>query len=236
MKDGIEISTNICQFFELNKFCSDEGIDLTFEWIQGQYWLHSDHPKELPIGIEIDKVLNRHEDFLKKSGVHRELLARSVGIKGAFRPKILDLTAGLLGDSLLLLSFGCEVWAVERHPVIRFLIQSALHNATHPKLAKFHFLESDALSVLENNDQIDVAYFDPMFEDINEKASPRKEMRIFRKLIGKDYDAVDVFQKAQNKSFKRLVVKRPRHSIHLGLKPEVEYIGKSTRYDVYFSP
>ena len=26
------------------------GADSTFEWINGQYWLHSDDPKENPIG------------------------------------------------------------------------------------------------------------------------------------------------------------------------------------------
>jgi 16S rRNA (guanine1516-N2)-methyltransferase len=235
IKEGREISTDSCQFFELNKFCSDQGTSLQFEWHKGQYWLHSDRPKELPVGIEVDAILRRHEDFFKKSSIQKELLARAVGIKGAHRPKVLDLTGGLLGDALLLLSFGCEVLAVERHPVIRFLIQSALENATHPKLEKFQFLNGDALSVLEGQREVQVAFFDPMFEDANKKASPRKEMRIFRDLVGKDADAVEVFHKAHEMSLKRLVVKRPRHSVFLGPKPNVEYIGKSTRYDVYFS-
>jgi 16S rRNA (guanine1516-N2)-methyltransferase len=74
-----------------------------------------------------------------------------------------------------------------------------------------------------------------MFEDANEKTSPRKEMRIFRSLVGKDQDAEQVFQMAHSKGPKRLVVKRPRQSISLYQKPSVQYIGKSTRYDVYFS-
>lgn len=236
IKNGLEISTETCQFFELNKFCSHQGVSLKFEWLEGQYWLHSDRPRELPIGVMVDVVLRRHGEFLKKSGVQKELLARAVGIKGGERPKILDLTAGLLGDSLLLLSFGCEVWAVERHPVIRFLIQSALNNAHHPSLEKLHFLQSDGATVLENPPPSQVVYFDPMFEDVNEKASPRKEMRIFRGLVGKDLDALDIFEKVKKMNFKRFVVKRPRLSAYLGVRPEVEYVGKSTRYDVYFSP
>ncbi len=235
INEGKEILTDPCHFFELNKFCSDQGVDLTFEWIQGQYWLHSDRPKELPIGIEVDATLKRHEEFFKKSSLQKELLARAVGVKGAHRPTVVDLTAGLLGDALLLLSFGCEVIAVERNPVIRFLIQSALLNSTHPKLKKFQFIEGSALSVLETSPPSQVAYFDPMFEDTNDKASPRKEMRIFRQLLGQDTDASEVFSKLKNLPFKRLVVKRPRHSISLGQHPDVEYIGKSTRYDVYFS-
>jgi 16S rRNA (guanine1516-N2)-methyltransferase len=235
IREGQLLSPMDCQFLELNKFCSEENLSLTLEWIRGQFWLHSDVSYENPIGIEIDGELERHLDFFKKSSLQKELLAKAVGIKSGYRPKVLDLTAGMLGDSLLLLSFGCEVWAVERHPVIRFLISSALHNAKHPLLNLFHFIPSDANSVLSENLEMDVLYFDPMFEDPNEKTAPKKEMRIFRSLVGKDHDAEDVFIKSISKRCKRLVVKRPRHSGVLSLKPSVQYVGKSTRYDVYFS-
>ncbi len=234
IKEGVFLSTEDCQFFELNNFCSERNVDLTFEWRGGQYWLHSDIPKERPIGIEIDHTLAQHENFFRRSSLQNELLARAVGVKGPFRPKILDLTAGLLGDTLLLLAFGCEVWVVERHPVIRFLISSALQNAHHPRLNNLRFLSQDASSILDQNLPVDVIYFDPMFEDANHKASPRKEMRIFRHLVGKDLDAQIVFFKALSTKPKRLVIKRPRNSTPLGTKPSVEYNGKSTRYDAYF--
>jgi 16S rRNA (guanine1516-N2)-methyltransferase len=235
INEGKLLSTDECQFSELNKFCSQLSYDLTFEWINGQYWLHSDIPKEKPIGIEIDQELLRHEEFFKKSSLQKELLARAIGIKGPKRPPVLDLTAGLLGDSLLLLSFGLEVWAVERHPVIRFLIQSAIKNASHPAMKRFHFIEGEASEVLNSLPPVEVIYFDPMFEDANSKTSPRKEMRIFRSLVGKDQDAGELFQKALDLKPKRLVVKRPRQSVPLSQKAQVEYLGKSTRYDVYFS-
>lgn len=234
IKDGTLLDSSDRQFSDLNKFCSDRELDLTFEWINGQFWLHSDNPVERPIGIEIDAELSRHEEFFKRSSLQKELLARAVGVKGPYRPKVLDLTAGMLGDTLLLLSFGCEVWAVERHPVIRFLISSAMQNAQHPRTKSLHFLESDAESVLENPPQTDVIYFDPMFEDASAKTSPRKEMRIFRNIVGKDEDAISVFNKAQALKPKRLVVKRPRQSVHLFEPTSVEYVGKSTRYDAYF--
>lgn len=235
LKDGEKLDPKDRQFSELNNFCSSMNIDLVFEWKKGQFWLHSDISGENPIGIEIDQELLRHEEFFKRSSLQKELLARAVGVKGPHRPKVFDLTAGLLGDSLLLLSFGCEVWASERHPVIAFLIKSALQNASHPKLANFHFIEGEALNDWDKNLGIEVLYFDPMFEDANSKASPRKEMRIFRNLVGKDQDAREVFLKAHTLKPKRLVVKRPRQSIPIERAPDVEYIGKSTRYDVYFS-
>lgn len=235
LKDGNELPSNGPEFLPLNKFSGELGQELVFEWINGQFWLHSDIPKEKPIGIEIDRELARHEEYFKKSSLQKELLARAIGVKGPYRPKVLDLTAGMLGDTLLLLSFGCEVWAAERHPVIRFLIESAIKNAQHPRIQNFHFLGSDAESVLNSQLPVDVFYFDPMFEDANEKTSPKKEMRIFRSLVGSDQDAEKVFLKALSLKPKRLVVKRPKQSVYLSQKPAVEYIGKSTRYDVYFS-
>ena len=232
---ALEAGLSECQNIELNNFCVQNSLDLTFEWINGQFWLHSDDPKEKPIGIEIDRELNRHEQYFKSSSLKSELLAKAIGIKGGERPRVLDLTAGMLGDTLLFLSFGCEVWASERHPVIKFLIETAMRNAQHPKLLRFHFLPGDAEGVLLNPPETEVIYYDPMYEDASSKTSPRKEMRIFRNLVGKDQDAEIIFKAALNLKPKRLIVKRPRSSGILVMEPSVEYVGKSTRYDVYFS-
>lgn len=203
--------------------------------MNGQLWLHSDETRERPIGIEIDRELKRHEEYFKRSSIHKELLARAIGIKGSHRPRILDLTGGMLGDTLLFLSFGCEVITLERHPLIRLLIESALKNAHHNSLSRFTFIPQDALMYLSREFIPEVIYFDPMFEDANEKANPKKEMRIFRNLVGKDQDAGAVFQRALEAGARRLVVKRPRLSQNLGDKPDIVYEGKSTRYDVYLS-
>lgn len=215
-------------------YCQQQGLNLTMEFVDNQFWLHSDVPKERPIGIQLDQELGRHADYFRKSSLHKELLARAVGIKGAHRPHVLDLTGGLLGDSLLLLSIGCEVTCVERNPVIALLIESALKVASHPALSRFHFSYSDAAEVLGQSVP-EVIFFDPMFEDANQKTSPRKEMRIFRSFVGEDQDAQKVWALARDKNAKRLVVKRPRLSHPLGQEPDVKYEGKSTRYDVYFS-
>lgn len=223
LKDGKEIAPE----FDIS------GTDATFEWINGQYWLHSDDPKEKPIGIEIDKTLDRHQEFFRKSSIHKELFARAIGIKGAVRPRILDLTAGLLGDSLLFLAAGCDVHACERNPLVNFLIQSALGNSHHPLLAKLRFSTVDGATML--GPDYDVIYFDPMFEDANQKASPKKEMRIFRNLLEGDQDAEAVLLKALTCGVKRVVVKRPRKSRELLDRRPLRMEGKSTRYDIYFS-
>ena len=219
---------------KLQRFCLEQELALTLEWLEGQYWLHSDEKGELPIGIQVDQTLERHLQYFKKSSLHKEQLARALGIKGSYRPQVLDLTAGLLGDSLLFLSMGCKVTALERHPVVAFLIKSALENAHHPLLNHLQFQEADAQTYLKEATSIpEVIYFDPMFEDVNDKALPKKEMRIFRSLLGQDRDAVSVLETALKRSPKRLVVKRPRLSKYLREGIPLTYVGKSTRYDVY---
>ena len=232
---GGTLSADMSEFQQLNNYCETQGLSLTLEWKAGQYWLHSDDEKERPIGIQIDQELQRHEEFFKRSSIIKELLARAVGVKGGVRPKILDLTGGLLGDTLLFLSFGCEVVTLERHPIISFLINSALSNAHHSALSRLNFMPLDAATYLSQNPPLDVIFFDPMFEDANTKSLPKKEMRIFRNFVGQDQDALTVFKLVKQAAPKRFVVKRPRLSVELGATPDIKFEGKATRYDVYFS-
>lgn len=217
----------------LEAYCTEHNLELKMEWREGQYWLHSNLAKELPIGIEVDKELKRHEAYFKQNSVYKEILGKALGLKPNYRPKIIDLSAGLLGDTLLFLSFGCQVIAIERHPMVALLIESALKNATHPLIQNLTFLHTGAASYLTSFDQSDVLYFDPMFEDSNDRAAPRKEMRIFRDFVGQDKDAEEIFLEALRKNVKRLVVKRPKHSNPLSIKASLEFVGKATRYDVY---
>lgn len=217
----------------LRRYGNEHQLNLTLEWMNGQYWLHSDLQEEKPISIFPDEELSRHVDYFKRSSLHKEVLARAIGIKGALRPRVLDLTAGLLGDSFLFLAMGCEVIAVERHPVIAFLIQSALENAHHPLLKHLTFRPQEAREALNDLSEVDVIFYDPMFEDPNSKATPRKEMRIFRSLLGEDKDISEVVALALRARARRLVVKRPRLSVPVVPGNPVQYIGKATRYDVY---
>lgn len=225
--------TESSEFQHLQQFCFHHQLAITLEWLDGQYWLHSDDEKERPIGIQIDRELIRHEEYFKKNSIHKELLARAVGIKSGVRPRIVDLTGGFLGDTLLFLSLGCEVITLERHPIIQVLIQSALNNAKHPVLSRLTYIPQTAASFLAASPKLEVIFFDPMFEDANERALPKKEMRIFRHFVGGDEDAREVFDLARKIAPKRLVVKRPRHSITLADKPDIQFDGKATRYDVY---
>ena len=220
---------------ELEVYSQNCSFEIEFEQIGNQLWLKSDLPKEKPIGIEVDETIERHLSYFKKSSLYKENLAKALGIKPSYRPQVLDLTGGLLGDSLMMLAMGCEVTTLERHPVVSFLIQSALHAATHPLLKNLTFHPKDALSFLQQSEDFEVIYFDPMFEDANQKAGAKKEMRIFREMIGSDEDAVQVFEMARSRALRRVVVKRPRLSRPLVNGDCLQFEGKSTRYDSYLN-
>lgn len=221
---------------ELEAYSENCSFEIEFEQIGNQLWLKSDLPKEKPIGIEVDETIERHLSYFKKSSLYKENLAKALGIKPSYRPQVLDLTGGLLGDSLMILAMGCKVTTLERHPVVSFLIQSALQAATHPLLKNLTFHSTDALSYLQQEgEDYEVIYFDPMFEDANHKAGPKKEMRIFREMIGSDGDAVQVFEMARSKALRRVVVKRPRLSRPIVNGDCLQFEGKSTRYDTYLN-
>lgn len=221
---------------QAHDYCTQQNLEVVLELIDNKWALQSDLPKEKPISINIDDELRRHEDFFKKQSIQRELLAKAIGVKGSFRPRVADLTAGMLGDTLLMLSFGCEVIAIERNPLICLLIQSALRNSNHPALRRLTFIAATAQDFINSDHQIDSYYLDPMFDDPNNKSLPKKEMRIFRSFIGEDKDAKEVFMRLKEKKKGRIIVKRPRLSQLLGDKPSISFMGKSTRYDVYLNP
>jgi 16S rRNA (guanine1516-N2)-methyltransferase len=234
IKDGIQSAATTPEELRLADYCQLHQLDVSLEWIQGQYWWHSNRLGENPIGVNIDQELQRHHNYFRQHSIHKELLARAIGVKASHRPEVIDLTAGLLGDSLLMLSFGCQVLAVERHPIVSLLIESALNNAHHGALERFEFLPSDGLTVLSDQDLTQkTLYFDPMFSEVNDKALPRKEMRIFRELVGKDLDAENVITSILSRPYKRLVVKRPRLAVELAPGVSIKFEGKATRYDVY---
>jgi 16S rRNA (guanine1516-N2)-methyltransferase len=95
-------------------------------------------------------------DFAGGAAKHRRLfgggkgqdIAKAVGLnhKG-FKPKVLDLTAGLGRDSFVLASLGASLLMLERHPIVFALLEDGLARARE------HVLDR----VLGETDQEDVA-------------------------------------------------------------------------------
>lgn len=171
---------------------------------------------------------------LKQIGRDNELIAKAVGIKKSYRPTIVDATAGLGGDAMVLNALGCQVTMIERSPIIAALLRDGLKRA---KLEQLELLEGDTkqiLPTLAQRQSIDVVYLDPMFPVRTKSALVKKEMRVLKEIVGEDLDSSELLSVALPVAQKRVVVKRPLHAPTLtDLKPSVTYKGKAARFDVY---
>ncbi|MGB0494983.1 MAG: class I SAM-dependent methyltransferase [Kangiellaceae bacterium] len=166
-----------------------------------------------------------------------ELIARAIGCKSNFRPNVLDATAGMGRDALIMSKLGCQVVMQERCHAIFLLLENALARLNHvqPEIKKALSLENiNSISSFSNLKNIDVIYLDPMFPSRKKSALVKKEMRLFKRLAGEDLDADQLLQNALDSSVNRVVVKRPKTAPQLGeLSPSHEITSKNFRFDVY---
>jgi 16S rRNA (guanine1516-N2)-methyltransferase len=171
----------------------------------------------------------------------KQLLAKAVGYKPGKPLKIIDATAGLGRDSLLLASLGCEVTMLEQSPVLAALLQEALEQSQQTPLAeitnRLQLVHTDSAAFLKNYQQaVDTIYLDPMFPERKKSALVKKDMQILQDLIGHNDDNQNglLLESALAAGAKRVVVKRPRLGEVLpGPQPNLQFISKTHRFDTY---
>ena len=164
-------------------------------------------------------------------------LARAMGGPGR---RVVDATAGWGRDAFHLASLGCEVTAVERHPVLVLLLEDAQRRAalvptTAGAATRLRIRGGDAREVVPSLDPPpEVIYLDPMYPPRRKRSAlAARELRMLRHLVGTDADAVEVFTQLRGAAQERVVVKRPRHAPPLVPGVHTQYCGKLARYDVY---
>lgn len=202
------------------------GLEHQLRLHEGAWELLSDTPGERAVRLDF----NRQERQLKATlnSLRDQPLFRSLGSKGGLRPKVWDVTCGLGGDSLMLLSFGCTVISSERHPLPALMLLRAYELYEGEMKARWQL----SLDGADHGDEVDVIYFDPMYNGPESSALPRKEMRIFREVVGEDQDA-EVVAKRLAERGKRLIIKRAPHGPLLLPQPSFQQEGKAVRFDVY---
>lgn len=188
-------------------------------------------------------------DFVEGAVAHRRLfgggtgqmIAKAVGVQPGVRPQVLDATAGLGRDAFVLASLGCSMTLIERQPLIAALLEDGLARARQsvevaPIAAQMRLLQGNAIELLSawTDEAPQVIYLDPMFPHRDKTALVKKEMRLFRPLVGDDLDAPALLAAALSLASHRVVVKRPRKAPCIeGAKPSYVLEGKSSRYDIY---
>lgn len=188
---------------------------------------------------------------LRRATIKSEMIARACHLQE--KPRILDATAGLGHDGLLMAYLGAEVELVERHPILFTLLEDAKKNAAKndflaPFIDRIHLRFTDSadylLQLSEQSEKPDVIYLDPMFpqrdqnqQTIKKQAQVKKQMQLLHLLLPEqgEMDLGDRLLDESLKISRRVVVKRPRHSVFLSqLKPDHQWQGDACRFDVYF--
>ena len=172
----------------------------------------------------------------------RSPLARACGIHKHGPSTILDATAGLGEDAMVLALTGSTMTLFERSPLLYLLLTDALRRASRidhlsdaVSRITLHFGDStETLQQLVPQERPEVCYLDPMFSPRTKKALVKKDLRIVRGLVGADTDADALLDTALECATRQVVVKRIHGAAPLLDKtPHHVVKGRTIRYDVY---
>ncbi|NVK42786.1 MAG: class I SAM-dependent methyltransferase [Oceanospirillaceae bacterium] len=199
--------------------------------------------RKAPGPVWVDFVGGAVGHRLRHGGGAGQQIAKAIGVRSGIRPRVADVTAGLGRDAFVLASLGCEVQLVERVPVIQALLADGLARAaavpeTAEIVARMQLQRADSIAWLRQQAGTEAApevvYVDPMFPHSDKSAAVKKEMRLFRDLVGDDADAAALLAAALDCAQNRVVVKRPRKApVIPGPAPSYQLEGKSGRFDIY---
>lgn len=198
--------------------------------------------KGAPGPVRVEFVTGKMGYRREHGGGAGQLVAKAVGLqKTRANLHIVDATAGLGQDAFILAALGCRVTLFERNPVIHALLadgmaRAALNVDCAAIVERMHLMEGSSIGWLEQvgSDAADVIYLDPMFPHRDKSALVKKEMQVFRTVVGDDGDSGPLLTAALAAARYRVVVKRPRKAPAIaGPEPTTRIEGKSSRYDVY---
>jgi len=203
--------------------------------------LCDNHLKEC---IHIDFTTGGLAHRLKFGGGKGQTIAKAIGITSKNKPHVMDATAGLGRDALVLANLGCKLTLVEQSPVLAFMLTTACQQATDNELfqqataAGFEVFNADALRFIQQKKiaTADVVYLDPMYPENKKSALVKKDMQILQKMLGHstEEDITHLLKAALGFAQQRVVVKRPKSASPIdGPAPTLSLSSKKTRYDIY---
>lgn len=191
--------------------------------------------RDAPLAVRIDFESGDLARRLRTASKSQPL-ARAVSLhRRESPPTVLDATAGLGRDAMLLAHLGCKVIACERIAVLAFLLADAAERA--PFADRIDVRHADATDVLESlgPSSVDVVLLDPMFPTQG-RAQVKKEMQVCRLLAGPSGSQDVLVHRAFAAARERVVVKRHPHEQPLAGPPSLTIDGERVRFDVYLKP
>ena len=186
-----------------------------------------------------------HIDFLKgtlgwrlKRVNHERNLRKALG-KTDKQLSIFDSTAGLLTDSMIFLSLGHKVVAVEQSKIIYSLVKDAILRAKNkiPELKNLTFFNDNSLEVYKSISKgFDVIYLDPMYPSLNKKNKKSGRLENIKKILEIE-NLTDCSENLVKDFFdleyKKIILKRPLKYRKNYSNINYQVLGKTTRFDIY---
>jgi 16S rRNA (guanine1516-N2)-methyltransferase len=160
-------------------------------------------------------------------------LSRAIGLhRRSEPPRVLDATAGLGRDAMLLAHLGCSVVACERNGALALMLDEAAQRAPFAARLQVHHIDAEEYLAALAPGSIDVVYLDPMFPQQG-RAQVKKEMQVCRRLAGMPASPAVLLHRAFLCARDRVVVKRHPHEQPLAGAPSFTVDGERVRFDVY---
>jgi len=184
-------------------------------------------------------------DFLKgslgwriKRANHERILKKALG-KSSKQLLIFDSTAGLLTDSMIFLSLGHKVVAVEQSKILFSLVKDGLSRAEHkiPEIKNLLYLNDNSLEVYKNmSNDFDIIYLDPMFPVSKKNIKKSGKIETIKKILELENfedNSDSLIKNFLSLSYKKIILKRPlKHGKNYS-NINYQVFGKTTRFDIY---
>lgn len=193
--------------------------------------------------VKQDTVFYGDYTKLKKRLTHanltHEMPVKACRIKNKQMPvSVLDATAGLGEDALLLAAFGFNVSLYERDETIYKLLSDTIERAKEDAdllkaVSRMTLFYEDSIKAMrELKEKPDVVYLDPMFPIRTKSGLVKKKFQLIHELEKPCEDEKELLEAALSAALVRVVIKRPLKGEYLaGFKPDYSIEGSTIRYD-----
>lgn len=182
---------------------------------------------------------------LKHNNLTHELLIKATKLKQKAGEQIyvVDATAGMGEDSLLLAAAGYKVTLFERDKTIAALLKDSIKRGLdNPELteivSRMTLREEDSIEAMKKmadlpeEERPDVILLDPMFPAREKSSLVKKKFQLIHHLEKPCEDEEELLNAAMLAKPLRIVIKRPIKGPFLaGVKPSYSLSGKTVRYD-----
>ena len=154
--------------------------------------------------------------------------------------RILDATAGLLGDSMIMLALGHSVTAYEQSKILYTMLNNELNqlSETDSNLLNFQLINSNVCETKFSEESFDVIYFDPMYPEDRASSARRSDLKKINSILeieGLASDPESTFTYLRSIPKTKVIVKRPLKADAFKGSINYQIKGKSVRFDIYLN-